>query len=68
MSEGMKASLKEASKPFEMPEPTAILMIRRKGYDWNLSECIKKRIPYKVTAGDGCRMLQMGSVVFVCFA
>lgn len=67
MFNGMTRTLKAAALPVSLPEPTAALTIRRKGFDWYLSVAQKQGMMHKLTVSDGCRMLQLGGVVFVCF-
>lgn len=65
---GMTASLKEASKPDPfLPEPTVAEMIRPKGYSWQLSNAKRQKIHFREQNFDGCDMLQIGCVVYVCF-
>lgn len=68
---GMNASLKEAAKeaanPAELTPSTLAVTIRPKGYEWQLKEAKRSRVPFKETISETSRMLQICGVVFVCF-
>jgi hypothetical protein len=59
--------LREATKAQEFPAPTLVLTIRPKGYEWQLFEAKRSKVPYKETVSETARMLQICGVVFVCF-